>query len=32
VPLEVAQMRLMLSIGFAQWIKDLLPQGGGMHI
>jgi hypothetical protein len=25
VPLEVAQMRLMLSMGFAQWIKDLQP-------
>ena len=23
--LEVAQMRLMLSMGFAQWIKDLQP-------
>jgi len=25
VPLDVAQMRLMLSMGFAQWIKDLQP-------
>jgi len=27
--LEVAQMRLMLSMGFAQGIKDLQLRGGG---
>jgi hypothetical protein len=32
VPLDVAQMRLMLSMGIAQWIKDLQPQGGGLLI
>jgi len=32
VPLEVAQMRLMLSMEFAQWINDLQPRGVGMTI
>ena len=31
-PFEVAQIRLMLSRVFGQWVKDLQPRGGGMQL